>query len=162
LRTIPGLERAEFLRFGQMHRNTYLNSPALLSPTLQLKSEPRIFFAGQISGVEGYAESIGTGLIAGGNAAALVRGEEPEPFPRETALGSLCHYVTNADPNHFQPANVTFDLLPSLDEEMKRKLRHDKKARHAEVCRRAVEAMEHFPYSWTYGGTARVYSQVSG
>jgi methylenetetrahydrofolate--tRNA-(uracil-5-)-methyltransferase len=129
---------------------------------LQLKSEPRVFFAGQISGVEGYAESIGTGLIAGRNAAALVRGEEPEPFPRETALGSLCHYITHADPNHFQPANITFDLLPSLDEETKRKLRHDKKARHAEVCRRAVEAMDHFLYSWTHGGTARVYSQVSG
>jgi len=162
LRMIPGLERAEFLRFGQMHRNTYINSPALLSPTLQLKSEPRTFFAGQISGVEGYAESIGTGLIAGRNAAALVRGEEPEPFPRETAMGSLCHYITHADPNHFQPANITFDLLPPLDEEMKRKLRHDKKARHAEVCRRAIKAMDGFLYSSTYGSTARVYSQVSG
>jgi methylenetetrahydrofolate--tRNA-(uracil-5-)-methyltransferase len=158
LRMIPGLERAEFLRFGQMHRNTYINSPALLRPTLQLKSDPRIFFAGQISGVEGYAESIGTGLIAGRNAAALATGEEPEPFPRETALGSLCHYITHADPRHFQPANITFDLLPSLDEELKRTLRHDKKARHAEVCKRAVAAMDEF----LHGDTARVYSQVSG
>jgi methylenetetrahydrofolate--tRNA-(uracil-5-)-methyltransferase len=162
LRMIPGLEQAEFLRFGQMHRNTYINSPALLSPTLQLKSDPRIFFAGQISGVEGYAESIGTGLIAGRNAAALVRGDESQVFPRETALGSLCHYITHADANHFQPANITFDLLAPLDEETKRKLRHDKKARHAEVCRRAVEVMDHFPYSGTYGGTARMYSEVSG
>jgi methylenetetrahydrofolate--tRNA-(uracil-5-)-methyltransferase len=158
LRMIPGLEKAEFLRFGQMHRNTYINSPALLSPTLRLKSDPRILFAGQISGVEGYAESIGTGLIAGRNAAALATGEEPEPFPRETALGSLCHYITHADPRHFQPANITFDLLPSLDEELKRKLRHDKKARHAEVCKRAVAAMDEF----LHGDTARVYSQVSG
>jgi methylenetetrahydrofolate--tRNA-(uracil-5-)-methyltransferase len=158
LRMIPGLEQAEFLRFGQMHRNTYINSPALLSPTLQLKSEPRIFFAGQISGVEGYAESIGTGLLAGRNAASLVRDEEPNPFPRQTALGSLCHYITHADPDNFEPANITFDLLPALDEEMKRKLRHDKKARHAEVCRRAVEAMDEF----LHAETPRVYSQVSG
>jgi methylenetetrahydrofolate--tRNA-(uracil-5-)-methyltransferase len=161
-RMIPGLERAEFLRFGQMHRNTYINSPALLSSTLQLRSDPRIFFAGQISGVEGYAESIGTGLIAGRNAAALVRGDEPVVFPRETALGSLCHYITNADAKSFQPANITFDLLPSLDEEMKRKLRHDKKARHAEVCRRAVEAMDGFLCGGAYGSTARLYSEVSG
>ena len=161
-RMIPGLERAEFLRFGQMHRNTYINSPALLNPTLQLRSDPRIFFAGQISGVEGYAESIGTGLIAGRNAAALMRGEEPETFPRETALGSLCHYITKADANNFQPANITFDLLPSLDEETKRKLRHDKKARHAEVCRRAVAAMDQFLDNGTHGSTARLYSEVSG
>lgn len=143
-RTIPGLQNAEFLRFGQMHRNTYINSPALLRPTLQLKTDPRIFFSGQISGVEGYAESIATGLIAGRNAAALTRGDEPETFPRETALGSLCHYITQADPKHFQPANITFDLLPALDEATKRKLRHDKKARHAEVCRRAEAALDEF------------------
>jgi methylenetetrahydrofolate--tRNA-(uracil-5-)-methyltransferase len=161
-RMIPGLERAEFMRFGQMHRNTYINSPALLSPTLRLRSNPRIFFAGQISGVEGYAESIGTGLIAGCNAAALVRGDQPVSFPRETALGSLCHYITNADAKNFQPANITFDLLPSLDEETKRKLRHDKKARHAEVCRRAAEAMDQFLGSGTHGGIARLYSEVPG
>jgi methylenetetrahydrofolate--tRNA-(uracil-5-)-methyltransferase len=143
-RLIPGLENAEFLRFGQMHRNTYINSPALLRPTLQLKSDERLFFGGQISGVEGYAESIATGLLAGQNAAALLRGDQPQTFPRETALGSLCHYITQADPARFQPANITFDLLPSLDEASKRKLRHDKKARHAEVCRRAEESFESF------------------
>ncbi|MGI9070331.1 MAG: methylenetetrahydrofolate--tRNA-(uracil(54)-C(5))-methyltransferase (FADH(2)-oxidizing) TrmFO [Bryobacteraceae bacterium] len=161
-RMIPGLERAEFSRFGQMHRNTYINSPALLSSTLQLRSDPRIFFAGQISGAEGYAESIGTGLIAGRNAAALVRGDEPVIFPRETALGSLCHYITKADAHSFQPANITFDLLPSLDDELKRKLRHDKKARHAEVCRRAAEAMDQFLDSGTHGSIAKLYSEVSG
>src|SRR5581483_4814926 len=133
-----------FLRFGQMHRNTYINSPALLEPTLQLKNDSRVFFAGQISGVEGYTESIVTGLIAGRNAAALSSGDEPGVFPRQTALGSLCHYITHADPNRFQPANITFDLLPALDEETRRKFRHDKKARHAEVCRRAAESLQQF------------------
>ena len=118
-RLIPGLENAEFVRFGQMHRNTYINSPTLLLPTLQLKSDPRIIFAGQISGVEGYAESIATGLIAGRNAAALAKGHEPLTFPRASALGSLCHYITVADPRQFQPANITFDLLPELDEAAK-------------------------------------------
>lgn len=157
-RMIPGLANADFLRFGQMHRNTYINSPALLKPTLQLKADPKIFFAGQICGVEGYAESIATGLIAGRNAAALVRGDEPEIFPRETALGSLCHYITHADPAHFQPANITFDLLPALDDASKHELRRDKKARHAEVCRRAAEAFDEF----LYGSLARIDCQVSG
>lgn len=143
-RMIPGLENAEFLRFGQIHRNTYINSPSLLLPTLQLKSAPRIFFAGQISGVEGYAESIATGLIAGRNAAAFAQSQVLETFPRQTALGSLCHYITQADPKNYQPANITFDLLPSLDDETKKRFRHDKKARHAEVCRRAGEGMDQF------------------
>ncbi len=143
-RLIPGLQAAEFVRFGQMHRNTYINSPALLRPTLQLKTDGHIFFAGQISGVEGYAESIASGLIAGQNAARLVMGQPLREFPRQTALGSLCHYITHADPKHFQPANITFDLLPSLDEETKRKLKHDKKARHAEVCARASAAFDEF------------------
>ncbi len=156
-RLIPGLENAEFLRFGQMHRNTYINSPALLRPTLQLKEQERILFAGQISGVEGYPESIATGLIAGRNAAALARGEQPEVFPRETALGSLCHYVTQADPRHFQPANITFDLLPSLDEETKKRFKHDKKARHTEVCRRAQVSLEGF----LHGRTAPEYLELS-
>ena len=141
-RLIPGLHNAEFVRFGQMHRNTYINSPALLRPTLQLKNDDRIFFAGQISGVEGYAESIATGLIAGRNAAALAAGEEPEVWPRQTALGSLTNYITQTDASNFQPANITFDLLPALDDDSKRRLRHDKKARHAEVCVRARTAFE--------------------
>jgi methylenetetrahydrofolate--tRNA-(uracil-5-)-methyltransferase len=145
LRMIPGLERAEFFRFGQIHRNTYINAPALLTPTLQLRAQPSIFFAGQISGVEGYVESIATGLIAGRNAATLAAGEPGLPtFPRETALGSLCHYISGADPKNYQPANIAFDLLPALDEGAARRFRHDKKARHAEICRRALENLEEF------------------
>jgi methylenetetrahydrofolate--tRNA-(uracil-5-)-methyltransferase len=157
-RMIPGLEAAEFLRLGQMHRNTYINSPALLRPTLQLKSDERIFFAGQICGVEGYAESIAAGLIAGRNAAAVIRGEQPDIFPRETALGSLCHYITHAESRNFQPANITFDLLPALDEDSKHRFRHDKKARHAEVCRRAALTFEIF----LNGSTPRMHCEVSG
>jgi len=145
LRLVPGLERAEFLRYGQVHRNTYINAPALMNRALQLKREPRIFFTGQISGVEGYVESIATGLIAGRNAAALARGEELRPFPDETALGSLCRYVSGADPSDYQPANITFDLLPPLDEETRHRLRRDKRARHDEVCRRALAALEAGP-----------------
>jgi len=142
LRMIPGLERAEFFRFGQMHRNTYINAPALLTATLHLRARPSVFFAGQISGVEGYVESIATGLIAGRNALALAAGEEPRALPRETALGSLCHYISGAEAKHYQPANIAFDLLPPLDEQAARRLRHDKKARHAEICRRALQAMD--------------------
>jgi len=142
LRMIPGLERAEFLRFGQIHRNTYINAPALLAPTLQLRTRPEILFAGQISGVEGYVEAIATGLMAGLHAVERASGGHPRPFPRETALGSLCHYISGADPHNYQPANITFDLLPQLDESTRHRLRHDKHARHAEVCRRAAEAMD--------------------
>ncbi len=144
LRMIPGLERAEFLRFGQIHRNTYINAPALLTPTLQLRARPEILFAGQISGVEGYVEAIATGLMAGIHAARLASCRQPQPFPRETALGSLCHYISGADSRNYQPANITFDLLPQLDEAARRELRHDKRARHAEVCRRAAVAMAEF------------------
>ena len=143
-RMIPGLEKAEFLRYGQIHRNTYINGPTLLTRTLQLKSDPRIFFAGQISGVEGYVESIATGLLAGRFAVALAHGQDPKAVPRETALGSLCEYIAGADPRHYQPANITFDLLPQLEEDVRRKFKHDKKARHAEVCRRALVALEEY------------------
>lgn len=144
LRMIPGLQNAEFLRFGQIHRNTYIKAPALLTPTLQLRARPRVLFAGQISGVEGYVEAIATGLMAGMHAAALAAGETPRPLPRETALGSLCHYIAGADAADYQPANITFDLLPQLDDAMRHKLRRDKQARHAQVCRRALEALEQY------------------
>ena len=147
-RLIPGLEKAEFLRYGQIHRNTYINGPELLTSTLQLKSDSRIFFAGQISGVEGYVESIATGFAAAQFAADFAMEQPAKPFPRETALGSLCHYISSASPKNYQPANITFDLLPKLDEESARRLRKDKKARHAEVCRRALEKLdEHFSVS---------------
>ena len=143
-RMIPGLENAEFLRYGQIHRNTYINAPALLSNTLQLRASANIFFAGQISGVEGYVESIATGLVAGRHAAELALGEPIRPFPRETAIGSLCAYVSGADARDYQPANITFDLLPALDEPARARLRRDKRARHAEVCRRALDKLDQY------------------
>ena len=144
LRLIPGLENATFSRFGQMHRNTYINAPSLLNTCLQLKEAPSIFFAGQISGVEGYVESIATGLMAGRHAAATARSEHPRPLPRATAMGSLCNYITGASEKNYQPANITFDLLPQLDEDTRHTLRHDKKARHAEVCKRATAALDQY------------------
>ena len=141
LRLIPGLENARFLRYGQIHRNTYIQAPLLLDETLRLKKEPRILFAGQLSGVEGYTESIATGLLAGIYAAAIARGEEPAPAPRTCALGSLVHYITHADPKNFQPANVTFDLLEPLEEEVRKKVR-DKKERHRMQCERALAAFD--------------------
>ena len=137
LSLIPGLGNARFLRYGQIHRNTYINSPALLNPTLQMKAHPRVLFAGQICGVEGYVESIATGLMAGMNAAALATGREPAPPPRATAFGSLVHYITHAESNNFQPANITFDLLPALD----RKVR-DRKERHRLQCDLALQEFE--------------------
>ena len=143
LRLIPGLENARFLRYGQIHRNTYICAPALLDETLALKGyvRERILFAGQICGVEGYTESIASGMLAGIYAAAMARGEEPKPVPRATALGSLIHYITHADPKNFQPANITFDLLEPLDEETRRRVR-DKKERHRVVCERALAEFE--------------------
>jgi methylenetetrahydrofolate--tRNA-(uracil-5-)-methyltransferase len=200
LRLIPGLENARFLRYGQIHRNTYICAPALLDETLRLRARidasltqpchpervlspaesitqqschpergaagvpgdgssslgweaeskdprlscadhPTILFAGQISGVEGYTESIATGMLAGIYAASLARGEEPAPVPRSSALGSLVHYITHADPKHFQPANITFDLLEPLDDEIRKKVR-DKKERHRLQCERALAAFD--------------------
>ncbi len=141
LRLIPGLENAKFLRYGQIHRNTYINSPALLDDRLRLKTRPDLFFAGQISGVEGYTESIASGLLAGLYTAACAQGEEPAAAPRETALGSLVNYITRAEVKQFQPANITFVLLMPLEEEMRKKVR-DKKERHRIVCERALEAFD--------------------
>ncbi len=134
LRLIPGLENARFLRYGQIHRNTYINGPALLRETLQMKAHPRVFFAGQICGVEGYVESIATGLMAGVHAAALVRGTERMPPPRSSAFGSLTHYVAHADAKNFQPANITFDLLPALEKKIR-----DRKERHRMQCELALQ-----------------------
>jgi methylenetetrahydrofolate--tRNA-(uracil-5-)-methyltransferase len=141
LRLIPGLERAKFLRYGQIHRNTYINAPRLLTETLQLRNHPRILFAGQISGVEGYTESIATGMLAGIYAATLAHGLELEAIPRATGLGSLINYITHADPKHFQPANITFDLLEPLEEELRRKIR-DKRERHKLQCERSLEQFD--------------------
>jgi methylenetetrahydrofolate--tRNA-(uracil-5-)-methyltransferase len=137
LRLIPGLDQARFLRYGQIHRNTYINSPTLLTPTLQMKNHPHVLFAGQICGVEGYVESIATGLLAGLNAAALATDSEAVPPPRATAFGSLIHYVTQADPKHFQPANITFDLLPPLAARVR-----DRKERHRQQCEAALNEFQ--------------------
>jgi methylenetetrahydrofolate--tRNA-(uracil-5-)-methyltransferase len=137
LRLIPGLENARFLRYGQIHRNTYINAPALLQETLQMKAHPRVFFAGQICGVEGYVESIATGLLAGMHAAGLVASEEITAAPRASAFGSLTHYVTHADPRNFQPANITFDLLPALEKKIR-----DRKDRHRLQCELALREFD--------------------
>ena len=136
-RLIPGLENARFLRYGQIHRNTYLNAPALLTPALQMKAHPRVLFAGQISGVEGYVESIAMGLLAGLHAGALARGADPLPPPRPTALGSLVNYLTQSDARDFQPGNITFDLLPSLEKKVR-----DRAVRHRLQCERALAELD--------------------
>jgi methylenetetrahydrofolate--tRNA-(uracil-5-)-methyltransferase len=141
LRMIPGLEQAEFARLGVMHRNTFINAPTLLEPTQQLTSDPRILFAGQITGVEGYVESAGSGFLAGLAVAALVSGEKPSLPPRETALGALIYHVTNADPKHFQPMNVNYGLFPSLESRVKKK---DRKLLLAE---RALVALDEWKKS---------------
>lgn len=121
LRLIPGLESAEFLRYGMMHRNTYLNSPRLLQPTLQLRNRSDLFFAGQITGVEGYMGNAGTGLVAGINAARFALGLAPVIFPTGTMLGALCHYVTHADPKNFQPMKANFGLFPPPQSKMSKR-----------------------------------------
>jgi methylenetetrahydrofolate--tRNA-(uracil-5-)-methyltransferase len=116
LKMIPGLERAEFVRLGMIHRNTYINAPTVLNDTWQTRARPDLFFAGQVSGVEGYVESAASGLIAGRNAARLVRGESPVAPPRTTAIGALGYYVSHADARHYQPSNITFGIIPPLTE----------------------------------------------
>ena len=138
-RLIPGLEQAEFVRYGVMHRNTFLNSPQLLLPTLQVKTVPETFFAGQITGVEGYVESAASGLIAGINAARHVAGQEPLVFPEETAHGALCRYITEAPAKHFQPMNVNYGLLPPLPQKIR-----DKREKNRLLAERALEALKKF------------------
>jgi methylenetetrahydrofolate--tRNA-(uracil-5-)-methyltransferase len=140
-RLIPGLEQAEFLRFGQIHRNTYICSPRLLLPTLQTRANPSLLFAGQICGVEGYVESIATGLIAGLNASRLIQGREPVVPPPQTACGSLLHYVSSADIRSFQPANISFGLLPVSSWEKETRTR-DRRERHLRRVEEALGGMD--------------------
>ena len=137
-RLIPGLEAAEFVRYGVMHRNTYINSPKVLLPTFQLRGKPKIFFAGQITGVEGYVESAASGLMVGVNAARLAKNLEPIIFPTTTCHGALANYITTADAENFQPMNVTFGLLPPLEEHTRKKLRKEK------LSARALDDLEKF------------------
>ena len=128
---IPGLENAEFVRYGVMHRNSYMDSPNLLEQTYRSKKQPNLFFAGQMTGVEGYVESAASGLVAGINAARIFKGESEAIFPETTAIGSLAHYITHADSKHFQPMNVNFGIIKELKGERIR----DKKARYEKICR---------------------------
>lgn len=136
---IPGLENAEFVRYGVMHRNTFINSPKLLHPTYQLKNRENLFFAGQMTGVEGYVESAASGLIAGINAARLAKGQSCLILPEESTLGSMAHYITNADPENFQPMNANFGLLPSLEKRIR-----NKKEKNEMLAHRALDAIGTF------------------
>jgi len=136
---IPGLENAEFVRYGVMHRNTFINSPKLLKATYQFRARDDLFFAGQMTGVEGYVESAASGLIAGINAARLARGLEPLVLPEDTALGSMAQYITTADFRHFQPMNANFGLFPPLDEKIR-----NKKLKNEKIARRAIEKIQNF------------------
>lgn len=139
LQLIPGLENAEFIRFGQMHRNTYICSPRLLKESLQMREHPNVLFAGQISGIEGYTEAMATGMIAGMNAARLALNLEASAPPRESAVGSLAFYLANAEAKNFQPANTTFALLPPLEPEIRKQTKR-KADRHRIQVERGLQA----------------------
>ncbi|WP_407398254.1 methylenetetrahydrofolate--tRNA-(uracil(54)-C(5))-methyltransferase (FADH(2)-oxidizing) TrmFO [Anaerovibrio sp.] len=139
---IPGLENAEFVRYGVMHRNTFINSPETMRPTMQFKGNDNLFFAGQMTGVEGYVESASSGLVAGINAARICKGLEPVVFPQETAHGSLCHYITTAPAKHFQPMNVNFGIMSPIKEKIR-----DKKLKKQRIAERALATLEEFKQS---------------
>jgi methylenetetrahydrofolate--tRNA-(uracil-5-)-methyltransferase len=139
LRMIPGLEAAEFVRFGMVHRNTYVNGPTVLAETWQVRSRPTLFFAGQMSGVEGYVESAASGLLAGLNAAALVKGEPVSSPPRTTAIGALAYYVSHANPAHYEPSNITFGIIQALE-----KAPRGKKLRNLALSERALADLENW------------------
>jgi methylenetetrahydrofolate--tRNA-(uracil-5-)-methyltransferase len=141
LRMIPGLEQAEFVRFGIVHRNTYVNAPTVLAETWQVRTRPTLFFAGQMSGVEGYVESAASGLIAGVNAAALARCERVSAAPRTTAIGALAYYASHADPAHYQPSNITFGIMEPLPGAPK-----GKKARNLAIAERALAALQNWAH----------------
>jgi len=136
LQLIPGLENAEFVRLGQMHRNTFINAPALLQPTMAFQERPDLFFAGQITGVEGYAGNIATGLVAGVNMARYLHDQAPWILPETTMLGALCHYVTHAEPSDFQPMKANFGIIPELEKRIK-----NKRDRYAAYADRALSDM---------------------
>ncbi|MDT2805341.1 FADH(2)-oxidizing methylenetetrahydrofolate--tRNA-(uracil(54)-C(5))-methyltransferase TrmFO [Vagococcus lutrae] len=137
IQMIPGLENAEIVRYGVMHRNTFMNSPELLLPTYQAQGDERLFFAGQMTGVEGYVESAASGLLAGLNAARLAQEKAPLIFPRETAMGALAYYITHTDAKHFQPMNVNFGIIADLPERIR-----DKKERNEQLAQRALAHIE--------------------
>ena len=143
LKLIPGLENAEFLQFGQIHRNTFINSPKILNETLATRANPRLFFAGQITGVEGYVESVATGWLAGINAVRVARGLEMISAPQTSAIGALCRYVSNVETKNFQPVNITFGLLEPLPVELRKKHRN-KRERHVVQVERALEDWDAF------------------
>src|SRR5215831_8275862 len=152
LKMIPGLEQAEFVRFGMIHRNTYINGPTVLTETWQTRTRPDLFFAGQVSGVEGYVESAASGLIAGRNAARLVQGLTPSAPPRTTAIGALGYYVSHADPRHYEPSNITFGIIPPLADPPKSK--HE---RQLATSARALKDLE----NWIEKMTPGVFSGAS-
>jgi len=152
LTMIPGLEHAEFARFGMIHRNTYVNAPTVLHETWQTRMRPDLFFAGQMSGVEGYVESAASGLIAGRNAAALSLGEEPAAPPRTTAIGALAYYASHADPKHYVPSNIAFGLIPPLEQRVK-----SKKDRNTAISERALTDLAHWLET-----TSKRFSNISG
>jgi len=138
-RMVPGLENAEFVRFGMIHRNTYVNAPSTLESTFETRKRPGLFFAGQMSGVEGYVESAASGLLAGIGAACRVRGEAPPAFPEDTALGALGRYIARSDPKRYQPTNIAFGLLPELPHRIR-----DKASKRLALSRRALASLEAF------------------
>ena len=149
-RMIPGLEHAEFLRYGSIHRNSYINAPAVLSPTLALRDAPLTMFAGQVTGVEGYTESSATGLLAGINLSRQLRGEEPEIPPAMTMIGALYRYLREADPKHFQPMNANFGLMEELPQRIR-----DKREKRERLAARALAEMERWRDAHALSGAAR-------
>jgi methylenetetrahydrofolate--tRNA-(uracil-5-)-methyltransferase len=139
LRLIPGLAEAEFIRYGMIHRNTYVNAPATLEPSFETRQRPGLFFAGQMSGVEGYVESAASGLLAGIGAAHRARGQAPPAFPEDTALGALGRYIARSDPAHYQPTNIAFGLLPELGQRVR-----DKARRRLALAERALDSLDRF------------------
>ena len=154
LKLIPGLENAEFVRFGMIHRNTYINGPTVLRPTWQTRTRDDLFFAGQISGVEGYVESAASGLIAGRNAAAVAKGLPPSEPPRETAIGALGFYVSHANPRHYEPTNITFGIMPPLASRPGARVPRNKGDRKLAYADRALSALD----GWIAGGSASAAS----